>query len=202
MRLVTLTGAGGSGKTRLAVEAAFRVAPAFAGGVNFVALSSMTEEAPATCEIAHALGLAQTDGRSLVEALQDHVRLSIRDPALLVLDNVEQLVAIAPLLVGLLDACAALKLLVTSRALLHVGGEFNYTGVPAARPSPDRWSSAVRYPLDEIPAVILFVQRAAAIEPVVCTVTDGNAAAVAELCVRLDGLPLALELAAGTDQGC
>ncbi len=193
VRLLSLTGAGGSGKTRLAVQAARDVERTFSGGVEFVALAELTEADAAAREIAHALGLRQTDGKSLVEALEDHVRTAIRDHTLLVLDNTEQIVDFAPLLVGLLEACATLKFLVTSRALLRIGGEFNYTVAPLpVPPAPERSSVEA---LSCNPAVTLFVQRAAAIDPAF-ELRDENAAAVGEICVQLDGLPLALELAA------
>ena len=133
VRLLTLTGAGGSGKTRLAVDAASEAEQDFAGGVYFVALGSVTDASAVAREIAHALGLRHT-GRPLVEALQDHARTWVREPTLLVLDNFEQLIAAAPLLVALLDGCAALKILVTSRAVLHVSGEFSYTVPPLCVP--------------------------------------------------------------------
>ena len=193
VRLLTLTGAGGSGKTRLAVHAASEAEPDFAGGVYFLALGAVTEESAVAHEIAHALGLRHTEGRPLVEALRDHARTWVHEPTLLVLDNFEQLIAAAPLLVALLEACAALKILVTSRAVLHVSGEFTYTVPPLCVPRhPDRASID---DLSRSPAVKLFVQRAAAIEHTF-TLSDDNAGAVAEICVRLDGLPLALELAA------
>jgi len=193
VRLLTLTGTGGSGKTRLAVQAASEAAPNFVGGVSFIALGSVSDESAVAREIADALGLRCTEGRPLVEALQDHLRIWVREPTLLVLDNFEQLIAAAPLLVALLDACASLKLLVTSRAVLHVSGEFSYTVQPLCVPGPPDRAS-----IDDLsrnPAVALFVQRAAAIERAFM-LNDENAGAVAEICVRLDGLPLALELAA------
>jgi predicted ATPase len=193
VRLLTLTGAGGSGKTRLAVQAASEAEPDFAGGVYFIALGSVTDESAVAREIAHALGLRHTEGRPLLEALQDHVRIVIREPTLLVLDNFEQLIAAAPLLVALLDACAAMKIVVTSRSVLRVSGEFSYPVPPL--PVPDLPDRASVDGLSRNPAVTLFVQRAAAIERGF-TLSDENAEAVAEICVRLDGLPLALELAA------
>ena len=193
VRLLTLTGAGGSGKTRLAVDAASEAEQDFAGGVYFVALGSVTDASAVAREIAYALGLRHTEGRPLVEALQDHARTWVREPTLLVLDNFEQLIAAAPLLVALLDGCAALKILVTSRAVLHVSGEFSYTVPPLGVPGQSDRASIDD--LSRSPAVRLFVQRAAAIERTF-TLSDENAGAVAEICVRLDGLPLALELAA------
>ena len=193
VRLLTLTGTGGSGKTRLALHVASGVEPHFRGGVFFIALGSLTDESAVGREIAHAVGLRQTEGRPLADALRDHLRLSIGKPTLIVLDNFEQILAAAPLLVALLDSGAALKILVTSRAVLHVSGEFTYTVPPLVVPGPADLSS--REAVLRSAAVSLFVQRAAAIDPAF-GLTDENAAAVAEICVRLDGLPLALELAA------
>ena len=193
VRLLVLTGAGGSGKTRLALQVASEAEADFRGGVYFIALGSFTDEKAVGREIAHALGLRQTEGRPLADALRDHLRMSIRDATLLVLDNFEQLLAAAPLLVALLDACAPLKILVTSRAMLRVSGEFGYTVPPLSVPDPS--IAPTTDALSHNAAVTLFVQRAAAIEAGF-TLNDENAAAIAEICVRLDGLPLALELAA------
>jgi predicted ATPase len=193
VRLLTLTGPGGSGKTRLALQAASEAAPAFAGGIYLIALASFSDAPAVEREIAHALGLRQTDGTSLDAALQRHLRAAVQEPTLLVLDNFEQLAPAAPALTALLDACAALKILVTSRVVLRVGGEHSYTVPPLSIPSAQGAASAAA--LASNPAVTLFVQRARAIEPAF-ELTDSNAAAVAGICVRLDGLPLALELAA------
>jgi predicted ATPase len=192
VRLVTLTGAGGSGKTSLAVEAA-RTADTDVGRVQFVALGAMTDVDAASIAIAHALGLRHTDGRLLLEALREHVRLAIDEPVLLVLDNVEQLPGIATVIAALLEASAALKVLVTSRKRLRLSGEFNYTVDPLPVPSANDRASVTA--LARNPAVALFIQRAAAIDPSFA-LRDDNRAAVADVCAQLDGLPLALELAA------
>lgn len=193
VRLVTVTGAGGSGKTSLAVEAARRVESTFAGGVRFIALGSVTEDQAAARAIAQALGLGQSDDQALLHAVHDQVRAVITEPTLLVVDNVEQLNGIAGLLVRLLDGCAVLRVLVTSRRRLCVGGETQYVLGPLAVPSVDDRASLAT--LARVPAVELFVRRAAAIEPSFA-LTIENAANIADLCVQLDGLPLALELAA------
>ena len=191
--LLTLTGTGGSGKTRLALQLAADVESYFSGGVYFIALAHATDEPAAVREIAHAVGLRDTEGKPLVDALRQHVQTWMRAPTLIILDNFEQLIAAAPLLLTLLDACAGLKILVTSRALLRVSGEFSYTVHPLLVPSlADLRSIQI---LSSNAAVTLFVQRAAAIEPGF-VLSEENAAAVAEICIRLDGLPLALELAA------
>ena len=192
-RLLTLTGAGGAGKTTLAVHAARDVEACFSGGVVFIALGTVTDAETATREIARVLGLRQTAGRPLVDALLDHIRAAIDRPTLLVLDNVEQLVSIGPFLVSLLEASGSLAMLLTSRALLRVSGEVTYTVSPLPVPcDSDRESIDA---LSQNAAVKLFVQRAVAIDPSF-VLTEANASAVAEVCIQLDGLPLALQLAA------
>jgi predicted ATPase len=192
-RLLTLTGAGGAGKTTLAVHAARDVEACFSGGVVFVALGTVTDADTATREIARALALRQTAGQPLVDALLDHVRAAIDRPTLLVLDNVEQLVSMGPFLVSLLEASGSLAMLLTSRALLRVSGEVTYTVSPLPVPcDSDRESIDA---LSQNAAVRLFVQRAVAIDPSF-VLTEANASAVAEVCIQLDGLPLALQLAA------
>jgi predicted ATPase len=193
VRLVTLTGAAGSGKTSLAVEAARAVEPRFAGGVRFVALGAIADDETAAREIAHALGIGRGEERALIDATVEHARVTVTVPTLLILDNVEQLDGIALLFVRLLDGCSALRLLVTSRRRLRVRGEITYTVAPLAVPRlADRASLAS---LAQVPAVALFVQRAKAIEPSF-ELSDDTAPPVADICVQLDGLPLALELAA------
>ena len=193
VRLVTLTGVGGSGKTRLAVEAAATVEDEFPGGVSFVSLAGISEPIAVAPTLAQVLRLRQTDGRPLVEALQDHVRISISEPTLLVLDNFEHLLMAAPVLVALLDASARLKILVTSRAVLRLYGEHAYSVPPLAL--PDRAHIPQLATLRDNPAVALFVVRATAAEREFALTLE-NAAAVVEICCRLDGLPLAIELAA------
>ena len=163
------------------------------GGLYYLALGSVTDPDVAAREIAHAVGLRQTDGRSLAEAVADHLRRCVRKPSLLVLDNFEQLLAAAPLLVRMLDACAHLTILVTSRAVLRVSGEMVFPVPPLPVPQADR--GVDRAVLLRNPAVALFVERAVATAPTFAF-TDDNAAAIAEVCRRLDGLPLAIELAA------
>jgi predicted ATPase len=193
VRLLTLSGPGGSGKTRLALRAAAEAEPLFPGGIYLIALGSVTDAAATAREIAHAVGLRQTDVTPLLLALQRHLRDAVREPTLLVLDNFEQLIGAAPVLTALLDACGPLKILVTSRTVLHVTGEHNYKVTPL--PIPAAPGTSPLTVLEANPAVTLFVERARAIEPSF-TLNVDNAGAVAEICVRLDGLPLALELAA------
>jgi predicted ATPase len=193
VRLVTLTGVGGSGKTRLAMEAAATVEGEFPGGVSFVSLAGISEPIAVAPTLAQVLRLRHTDGRPLVEALQDHVRTSIAEPTLLVLDNFEHLLTAAPVLVALLDASARLKILVTSRTVLHVYGEHDYSVPPLAL--PDRAQMPPLAALDDNPAVALFVVRGVAADREFALTLE-NAAAVVEICCRLDGLPLAIEIAA------
>jgi predicted ATPase len=193
VRLVTLTGAGGSGKTRVGLQVATDLIDEFSGGVYFVALAPITDPADVASTIAQVLGVRHTGGKPLAEALQDHVRLLVHTPTLLFLDNFEHVQAAAPLIVGLLEACAWLRVLVTSRAVLHLYGEHEYPVLPLPLPEPTQISSLET--LSGNPAVTLFVQRAAAVKPDFA-LTDEDASIVAEICCRLDGLPLAIELAA------
>ena len=192
-RLITLTGAGGSGKTRLGLQAASEVSAEFPGGVYFVALASITDPATVTSTVAQVLGVRHTGGKPLAEALQDHLRLLVHAPTLLLLDNFEHLLAAAPLVGELLEACAPLKVLVTSRAVLHVYGEYEYPVPPLPLPEPEQLSSLEV--LAGNPAVTLFVERAAAVKAEFA-LTEENAPVVAQICCRVDGLPLAIELAA------
>ena len=140
-RLINLTGAGGSGKTRLGLQAASEVMDEFPGGVYFVALASITDPATVASTVAHVLGIRHTGGRPLDEALQDHLRLLVHAPTLLLLDNFEHLLAAAQLVGELLEACAPLKVLVTSRAVLHVYGEYEYPVPPLPLPEPEQLRS-------------------------------------------------------------
>jgi hypothetical protein len=193
IRLVTLTGAGGSGKTRVGLQVASDLISQFPGGVYFVALAPITDPGDVASTIAQVLGVRHTGGKPLAEALQDHVRLLVHTPTLLFLDNFEHVQAAAPLVAGLLEACAWLRVLVTSRAVLHVYGEHEYPVLPLPLPEQPHFGSPEA--LSGNPAVTLFVQRAAAVKPDFA-LTEENSSAVAEICCRLDGLPLAIELAA------
>jgi predicted ATPase/tRNA A-37 threonylcarbamoyl transferase component Bud32/Tfp pilus assembly protein PilF len=192
VRLVTFTGAGGTGKTRLALQIAADVGPVFNGRVYFVALASISDPALVVPTIAQALSAHEIGGRDPTEALRDTIA-ALQEPVLLVLDNFEQVLDAAPLLTELLESCANLKMLVTSRAVLRVYGEHDFD-VPSLRLPPRvAWSSIAE--LARFPAVALFLQRAAAVKPDFALTPD-NCAAVAEICAKLDGLPLAIELAA------
>jgi predicted ATPase len=189
VRLVTLTGPGGVGKTRLAVEAARRVGPEFADGVRFVELASVSSVDLVAAAVATGLGLTTT-GDKLITDLQSYLRAR---RLLLVLDNFEQVVGAAPLLAELLGAAPGLVVLVTSRVVLRLSGEHEFPVPPL--PVPPAGSSPDPEELQRYAAVRLFVERAHAAAPGF-ELTGGNAEAVAEICRRLDGLPLAIELAA------
>jgi predicted ATPase/class 3 adenylate cyclase len=190
--LVTLTGPGGTGKTRLALQAAADALDDFPGGVFLVTLAATRDPALVVPTIAQTLGVREGAGRTVEQALLEFVgdrRL------LLLLDNFEQVVQAAPEVAGLLAACPGLGVLVTSRESLRVGGEQEYPVAPL--PVPDERDLARADPagLWQYEAVALFIERAQAVRPSF-QVTNDNAPAVAEICVRLDGLPLAIELAA------
>jgi predicted ATPase/transcriptional regulator with XRE-family HTH domain len=190
VRLVTLTGAGGIGKTRLALSVAAELGADFRNGVVFVSLAALQDSALVIPTIIHTLGLSETEHWSPFDLLQ----IALRDKEqLLLLDNFERLVQAAPQLIELLARCPQLKLLVTSRAVLQVQGEYEFQVSPLAL--PNREQILVRETLAEYAAVAFFLQRAQTINADF-QLTDANAAAVAEICLRLDGLPLALELAA------
>lgn len=189
-RLVTLTGPGGVGKTRLCLQVAARLADQFANGVRFVPLASITESELVAYSVAQALGTRESGGQSLLANLKEHLK---EQHMLLVLDNFEHVVAAAALVSELLTACPRLKVLVTSRAMLHVRGECEYNLSPLGLPDLKRQSSIEE--LLTCPAVLLFAERARAVEPRFA-LNDKNANAVAEICIRVDGLPLAIELAA------
>jgi predicted ATPase len=192
-RLVTVTGAGGSGKTRLARHVAAEIDSDLPGGVFFVSLASVADEDEVVSAIARALGLRVPGTHTLADALMAHVRQRLRQRSLLLLDNFEHLVAVAPLLVRLLEAAERLVILVTSRSVLRVTGEHEFSLLPL--PLPDIGASTNLEELSRNPAVTLFVQRAAAANPGF-VLSSRNARTVAEICCRVDGLPLALELAA------
>jgi predicted ATPase/DNA-binding CsgD family transcriptional regulator len=190
VRLVTLTGAPGSGKTRLALGLSHAVRDNFQDGVWFVALAALDRSELVLTTIAQTLGVHQVGRRPLTEALR---RALAGQRLLLVLDNFEHLLPAAACVVELLEACGGLTILATSRAPLRVSGEHRFPVSPLEVPHLDALPGLK--PLSQVPAVHLFVQRARAIRPEFC-LTEHNAMAVAELTVRLDGLPLAIELAA------
>jgi predicted ATPase/class 3 adenylate cyclase len=178
-RLVTLTGAGGAGKTRLAVEVAARIAPEFRDGVWYVDLAPVTHPAVVPVTVAHALGLPDQPGRTTMDTLLRFVR---DRQMLMVLDNCEHLLdASAALVSALAEACPGLTLLATSREPIGVAGEVSWR-VPSLSVSDE--------------AVELFTDRARRAEPDFAVADAGAASSVVEICRRLDGVPLAIELAA------
>jgi predicted ATPase/DNA-binding SARP family transcriptional activator len=193
VRLVTVVGPPGVGKTRLALEVAAHQSAKYAGGVAFVELAPLSDPALVLPAIAQALGVREDRARPLPDLLA----AALRDRhLLLVLDNCEQVLLAAPALAALLASCPRLVVLATSRAPLRLRGEHELPLEPLALPDrahlPDPSDPAA---LLRFPAVSLFVQRVVAVRPDFA-LTAANARAVAELCTRLDGLPLALELAA------
>jgi predicted ATPase len=193
VRLVTVTGPGGIGKTRLAVEVAGALAESFVGGIHFVPLSPLNDPALVASAIVQTLGIREAGGQSPLEILKKNLQESLRAPMLLLLDNFEHLVPAAPTVAELLAVAPNLKILVTSRAALHVYGEHEFPVPPLGL--PDWRSPRSLEVLSQSPAVALFVQRATAAKPDF-ELNQENASAVAEICARLDGLPLAIELAA------
>lgn len=190
VHLLTLVGPPGVGKTRLAIHLAANVANAFRAGVCFVELSAIHNSAQVIPTIAAALGLREQGTQSLSETLI----ASLRDSqVLLVLDNFEQVSAAAPAITRLLVEAPDLKVLVTSRTVLHVSGEHTFRVMPLSLPEL-RDEASLEY-LTLSPAVNLFVQRACAMNPDLALDLE-QMRVVAEICIRLDGLPLAIELAA------
>jgi predicted ATPase len=191
VRLLTLTGAGGSGKTRLAIEAARDLIRSFPGGVHLLPLAPLVDPDGIATALAHMVGLRQTAGKPLIDALVEYLKLSIFAPTLLVLDNFEHVLGASPLVASLLGSSPHIRIMVTSREVLHLYGEHEYPVPPLAVPDPMRSFADI----ERNPSVRLFVERAQAANHLF-ELTDGNAQAVAEICRRLDGLPLAIELAA------
>src|SRR3989449_5103762 len=190
VRLLTLTGTGGIGKTCLAQKVATNLIGVFTHGVCLVQLAPISDFNLVIPTIAQTLGLRDVEERSLFESLKAFLR---DKHLLLLLDNFEQVLEASPALVELLLACPSIKILVTSRAVLHVEGEYEFSVPPLSLPDP------LHLPAHEellhYAAVALFVQRAQAVKPNF-VLSEDNAAAIAQICIRLDGLPLSLELAA------
>ena len=189
-RLLTLTGPGGTGKTRLSLEVAGRWMRHYPDGVWFVELATITDPDLVPSTIAQALNLAERGGMTPIERVIDHLGAK---RALLVLDNFEQVLGAGAAVNELLAACPNLAILTSSRSALQVSGEQEYPVPPLGLPDPANLPSLSQ--LSQYEAVALFIERARAVRPGF-EVTNENAPAVAEICVRLDGLPLAIELAA------
>jgi len=192
VHLVTLTGPGGIGKTRLALQVAGEMADEFPGGICFVALSAIGERSLIVSAIAQAVGVHETGNTSLQENLMEYIG-GLRQPMLLLLDNFEHLVSAAPLAAQMLTAGPKLKVVVTSQAPLHLYGEHEFPVPPLALPDPK--SIPPLEVLSRLPAIELFVERARAVKHQFA-LTRESAPTVAAICSRLDGLPLAIELAA------
>ena len=188
--LLTLTGTGGAGKTSLALEAARRAAPAFAGDVALVELASIVDPAQVPGEIVRTIEIQPAPHETPLVALKRVLRTR---RMLLVLDNFEHVLDAGPCVSELVDACPSLSVLVTSRAPLRLGRERVYPVPSLAHPDPERKHSAAD--LTRFPAVTLFVERARSRDPDF-DLTDLNAASISELCAHLGGIPLGLELAA------
>jgi predicted ATPase/transcriptional regulator with XRE-family HTH domain len=189
-RLLTLIGPPGVGKTRLALQVANEVKGEFPEGVFFIALAPIQDPSIVAPTIAQILGIQETEGRSVVEALQ--VGLGARK-IMLVLDNFEQVVEAAPFVLELLLACSRLKILITSRAALRVPGERLFSVAPLDVPNLTRTQNLDK--LAHSASIILFLDRAKAVQPAFQLIQE-NAAAVAAICAYTNGLPLAIELVA------
>jgi predicted ATPase/class 3 adenylate cyclase len=190
VRVLTLTGAGGTGKTRIGLHVAAELVDEFPDGVFFIGLAPLLDPALLLPTIARTFGLSESGAQPLERALAEHLR---DKRLLLLLDNFEQLLAGAPVVGELLSTSAKLKLIVTSRASLRISAEQEYPVPPLLL--PDREQLPEPRLLSEYEAVMLFVERAQSVRPDF-ELTTGNSQAVAEICHRLDGLPLPIELAA------
>jgi predicted ATPase/class 3 adenylate cyclase len=190
VRLVTLTGAGGTGKTRLALQVGSAVLEGFERGVYFVNLAPLTDADLVASAIAETLKVKEIPGQDILAALVEYLR---DRQLLLVLDNFEHLLPAAGVVHRLLVDCSSLSILVTSRAVLHLSADHEYQVAPLAVPDLEHPADPAQ--LSQYDSVALFVERAQAVRPGFA-VTNDNAPAVAEICYRLDGLPLAIELAA------
>src|SRR5260221_480349 len=190
VRLLTITGTAGVGKTRLALQVAMELMHDFADGVHFISLAPLSDPALVIPTIVYSMGLMENGSQPLLDLL----KTSLHDKhQLLLLDNFEHVITTAPRLSELLEACPALKLLVTSREVLRLRGEHQFAVLPLALPDPRRIPDDRS--LIHVPAVDLFLQRAQAVRADF-HLTPDNARAITEICLRLDGLPLAIELAA------
>lgn len=190
--LLTLTGPGGIGKTRLALQVAEEVAENFPGGVCFVSLATVRDPSLVSSLVAQALGIRDSGQQAAIEKLKEYLQ-DLRASMLILLDNFEHLLSAASSVAQLLTISPKLKMVVTSRAPLHIYGEHEFLVPPLAL--PDIRSASSLELISKNPAVALFVERASAIKPNF-RLTKENATAVAAICARLDGLPLAIELAA------
>src|SRR6202166_2811769 len=192
VRVVTLTGPGGIGKTRLALQAASELRERFDRGICFIPLAAVSDASLIPSIIAQGCGIRETGRPVSIQSLKEYLQDS-RSNLLLFFDNFEHMLTAAPVVSELISAAQKLRVLVTSRAPLHIYGEFEFP-VPTLA-LPDLQHGTSRSILSQNPTVALFMARAVAIKPNF-ELTDENARAVATICTRLDGLPLAIELAA------
>lgn len=190
VRLVTLTGPGGTGKTRLALQVSADMLDRFPDGVWFVELAALVEAKLVMSTVAQLVGVKETGGTAILDTLKEHLK---DKHLLLVLDNFEQVANAAKDVSQLLSAGTGVKVLVTSRIPLRIKGEREYVVPPLSLPDPRHLPALEK--LTQYEAVRLFIERATSVKADF-EVTNDNAPAVAEICVRLDGLPLAIELAA------
>ncbi len=188
--LVTLTGTGGTGKTRLSIQLANEVKAEFRDGVYYIPLASITDEKLVAATIANEIGLYDTGHQPIEETLLDYLR---DKNCLLVIDNFEQIVGAASVVAKMMERCSAIKIIVTSRIPLHIRAEHV---VPISTlANPDLKKIMAKNDLLKYPSVELFLQRAMEVNPGLA-VSDENLVAIGEICAKLDGLPLAIELAA------
>jgi hypothetical protein len=190
VRLLVLTGPGGIGKTRLALQVAADMGQGFPAGVCFVSLEHLHDPALVAPTIATALGLRESARTTVIDQLKGSLA---EQHLLLLLDNFEQVVSAAPLLTELLIACPKLKVLVSSRTRLHVRGEHEFVVPPLALPDPKQLADSGA--LSQYAAIALFLQRVWAFQPDF-QISGTSIRAIAEICLRLEGVPLAIELAA------
>ncbi len=189
-RLVTLTGPGGTGKTRLATEVGRMSAADFPDGIFFVGLAAIVDSELVPSTVAGALSLREEGARPIIETVADYLK---HKRVLLILDNFEQVVEAAPVVSDLLRTDPGLKAIVTSRVSLSVSGEHEYPVPPMSLPDPERLPAIDV--LSEYESIDLFLQRARSVKPDF-NLTDDNAPVISAICAKLDGLPLAIELAA------
>jgi predicted ATPase/Tfp pilus assembly protein PilF len=191
-KIVTLTGAGGTGKTLFALSLVSRLLYVFPDGVYVVRLENLTDAQLLPTVIIQELGIKEEAGQTPLDCLKNHLKSK---KFLLILDTFEQIITAGTLLAELSKACPHLKLLVTSREALKIVGESEYNLAPLPLPDVRHTNLSSQY-VSQFAAVELFVQRAKAVRADF-EVTDANSAAIANICAKLDGLPLAIELAAG-----